>query len=117
MNKANGPFGPQEPDGFGPALPASPRTSVVPASHLARARAVRALRDLERGRRRYRMAYQRLLRRERDPEKKREAHRELLGELRRLEAGFEAAMEAVFEAEAREAQEAVAVRARLEGWP
>jgi hypothetical protein len=110
------PVGRHELDAYDPAVTPLP-TPVLSAAQLAKARAVRALRDLDRGRRRYAAAYARLLRRERDREARKTAHRELLAELRRLEAAFEAAMEAAFEAEAREAQEAVAVRARLEGWP
>lgn len=111
------PVGRHELDAFDPALTPYPAPSVVSPAQLARARVVRALRDLDRGRRRYRAAYQRLLRRERDPEARRAAHRLELAKLRRLEEGLDEAIRGVGEAEAREAQEALAVRVRLEGWP
>ena len=71
-------------------LPHDPHRDGV---RLARLRVVRALRDVERGRRRYRMAYQRLLRTLwADPEARKAAHRLELVKLRRLEQGLDEAI-------------------------
>ena len=100
--------------------PSDPHEDAV---RLARLRVLRALRDLDRGRRRYRAAYQRLLRTQRDPEARKAAHRLEIARLRRLEQGLDEAIRGMGEAEdraaqeAQEAQEALAVRVRLEGWP
>ena len=68
---------------------------------LARLRVVRALRDVERGRRRYRAAYQRLLRTLwADPEARKAAHRAELAKLRRLEAGLDEAIRGMGRVEA-----------------